>query len=731
MEKLKINGGYPLHTFSQLKERYESYITLPNERLAIEKAYEFVLKAHDGQIRRSGEPYVHHLIEVAYILAKLNADVDTIVSGLLHDVVEDTDVPITYIEENWGPSVAKIVDALTKIQRMKLSKRTEADFAAEDHQKIFLGMAKDIRVIYVKLADRLHNMRTLDALSPERQIALSQETLDVYAPIAHTLGAYRLKGELEDLCLKYLKPDIYEEIEMFLSKRIKKREKSLDSLKKKLTDLMFAKKIPCRIEARVKSIYSLYKKIYIKGHHIDEIYDILALRIVTQTEETTENCYAAFGLIQTNFQTVPDRLKDYIASPKPNGYKSIHTTIIFGDGNIYEIQIRNEKMDQEAENGIAAHWIYKNVEKNDMLSQLSLQRDLERISENGNGDAKEYVDTVTHEIFGDTVTVLSPKGKAIVLPKGSTPIDFAYRIHTKVGDTATGALINGAMVPLNTELQSGDVIEIKTSKSSTPNAGWLKFVKTTNARENIKKYIQQKTREDSRFEFIEKGRMTLINGLMEFGLTSEQVLQKIDTPHILNRFNVEKIDSLYFLVYNKTVSVSAVANTLGLKKEKVIRSIKFDESSINSTNPVLVSGAHDIKTTLAKCCRPIPGDDIIGFVSKGRGMSIHRIDCPNINSSSTTRLFHDVRWNPRVESSLYPVDLKIVANDRDKLLTDILGLLSSHKIPVTNAKASLNYDLMISTFRITIAVRDASHLKDVINALINVQSVYEITREIH
>ena len=738
MEKkvLKPNGGYPMHSFEALKELYEVYIVDTKERQKILNAYKFVLEAHEEQFRKSGEPYVHHLIEVAYILAELQSAPDTICAGLLHDVVEDTDVPIEYIEKNWGSEVAKIVDALTKIQRMKLSKRTEEDFASEDHRKIFIGMARDIRVIVVKLADRLHNMRTLDALSNERQFALSKETLEVFVPIAHRLGLYQVKSELEDLCLKYQKPEIYNEIKDFLDKRIKNREKSLEALKKRIADILFENKIPfLRIESRVKSIYSLYKKIYIKGYHIDEIYDILALRVITKT---ILNCYETLGLVNMTYKALPNRFKDYIALPKPNLYQSLHTSVISGDGNIYEVQIRTEEMDTVAETGIAAHWKYKEgsnydarAAQKEVENQLHWFRDFVKNSENSSENAKEFMDNLTHDIFEANVYVFTPMGKVIDLPQGSTPLDFAYRVHTKVGDSASGAMINGVLVPLNTELKTGDVVEIRTSKTAAPNEGWLKLVKTVNARDNIRKYLQRKQSEDSRYEYIQKGKTTLINGLIDYGLSEEEILHKIDTPHTLNNFNIDKLDSLYYLVSQKTVTVGNIASFLNLKKKTILKVSKFDDKAINSTNPILVSGSGDIKAQLAKCCRPIPGDDIVGYISKGRGISIHRKDCPNIENEGKSRLFHDVKWNPFLAENNYPVDLKISAYDREGLLTDVLANLSLHKIPVSDISANINYEMMVSTIKATIAVKSIEHLNNIIKALINIHSVFEITRVIH
>src|SRR5574344_13733 len=410
------NGGYPMHSFEELKELFYTYIKNPEDRKMVEDAYHLADEKHKGALRKSGEPYIHHPIEVAYILAELQSGPETLASGLLHDTVEDTDLTIEDIRKSFGDDVAMIVDSLTKIQRMKLSHRTEQDFEAEDHRKIFLGMAKDVRVILVKLADRLHNMRTLQALRPERQQALAKETLEVFTPIAHRLGIYTIQSELEDLSLKYLEPAKYNEILDLLNKKEANRQESLNNLKKRIADMLFEKQIPFKIESRVKSIYSIYRKMYLKNYNFDEIYDVLAVRIITKTEM---NCYEILGIIHATYKPIPGRFKDYIAMPKPNMYQSLHTSIISGDGNSFEIQIRTEEMDQIAETGVAAHWKYKEgqnynpkQEKKEIEEKLHCLRDSVKISEEqaNNETAKDYVDSLQHDIFDANVYVFTPKG---------------------------------------------------------------------------------------------------------------------------------------------------------------------------------------------------------------------------------------------------------------------------------------------------------------------------------
>ena len=415
------NGGYPMHRFEDLETLYFVYIANPKDRDLIKKAYEFAAFKHKDQRRRSGEPYIQHPIEVAYICCQLQSGPATIASAFLHDVVEDTDVTIEEIEEMFGPDVAKIVDALTKIQRMKLSHMTAEDFEAEDHRKIFLGMAQDVRVIIVKLADRLHNMRTLESLAPHRQIALAKETLEVFTPIAHRLGIYTVQSELEDLSLKYLEPQKYQSILSMVNEKYENRKSSLENLKKRLADLLFSHGIPFKMESRVKSIYSIYKKMYKKGHSFDDIYDILAIRIITGT---VLNCYEILGMIHSIYKPIPGRFKDYIAMPKPNMYQSLHTSILTGDGQVYEVQIRTEEMDSIAETGVAAHWKYKEgnnynakAEQKEIEQKLHWFRDFINVSsEHQDASASEYMEALSNDIFGANVYVFTPLGKVIDLP---------------------------------------------------------------------------------------------------------------------------------------------------------------------------------------------------------------------------------------------------------------------------------------------------------------------------
>lgn len=731
-EKLLPNGGYPMHTFLDVQDLFYEYIQNPNDREMIKKAYEFAELKHHDQKRRSGEPYIHHLIEVDYILASYQAGPATLIAGLLHDVVEDTDVTVDEIKKMFGQDVATLVDSLTKIQRLKLSHRQSQDFEAEDHRKIFLGMAKDIRVIIIKLADRLHNLRTLDALSPERQKAIAQETLDVFAPIAHRLGIFKLKSELEDLSLKYLEPEVYQQISNLLNQKMKNRAKSLNNLKKKIADIIFEAHIPFTIEAREKSIYSIYRKIFKKGYHFDEIYDLLALRIITETEI---NCYEILGLIHAVYTPLPGRFKDYIAMPKTNMYQSLHTTIVSGDGSIFEVQIRTKEMDEVAETGVAAHWRYKEgsnynpkVEQKEIEEKLHWFRDFVSISSEKNQDAKTYIDNLTKDIFEANVYVFTPQGKVIELPNGATPLDFAYKIHTRVGDQAVGALVNGVLVPLNTALKTGEVVEIKTSSSSPgPNEGWLKIAKTSSALSHIRKAIAKKNASLIKDEKIIKGKQTLSDIFKERGVDEKEMQEMLSSDKVLTRFSFASLDDLYVAVANKAVAPSQIVDFLNLrKKPKII----FNKSvKTNSKSSVIIEGAEGIAINLANCCSPIPGDNIVGYVSKGKGITIHCINCPNVAHDKKRLL--SAKWNTEISDALYPLDIVIEASDRPNLLVDIMAMFSQHKVPVNHLDARLHPETLTTTFKAEILVHDAHEYQDIHNVLLNVPSVYEVKRIIH
>lgn len=734
--KVLQNGGYPMHTFEDVKEIYYAYIHDEKDRKLIESAYNFVKIKHDGIFRKSGEPYLQHLIEVAYIVASLQGGPVTIAAAFLHDVVEDTDTTIDDIKKKFGEDCARIVDALTKIQRLKLSHRTEEEFAAEDHKKIFLGMAKDVRVIIIKLADRLHNMRTVKALKPERQHALAEETLEVFAPIAHRLGIYRVESQLEDLSLEIEKPAEYHAIANELDEKIKNRTKSLNNLKKKIADILIEQNIKFEIESRIKSIYSIYKKMYLKGHTFDEIYDFLALRIITETEL---NCYEILGLIHANFKPIPGRFKDYIAMPKPNMYQSLHTSVIAGDGKIFEVQIRTKEMDEIAETGVAAHWRYKEgthysakQEQHEIEEKLHWFRDFLHLnSETQDKNATEYMESLSKDIFEANVYVFTPKGKVIDLPNGSTPLDLAYKIHTKVGDMAVGALVNNNLVPLNTVLKTGDVVEIKTSKTSSgPNENWLNIVKTTSAKSHIKKFLQKKNASFLRDDKIRQGKQVCEDFFRDRGIDEKEMMNLLNTEKVLENYQVSTIDDLFILICSHNPNPGQIADFLGIKKKEGGQNKLFKKENFDDDNcPVTVDGQTGFKITLGNCCTPIPGDSIVGYVTKGNGITVHRINCPNVNGL-TSRLI-PVHWKDDLGIKSYPVDIVIECVDRQNLVADILNIFNSNKIKCTELSAKFHPDSNQTSVYAQIYVSDANVLNHVADILKRTKDVFDVKRVIH
>ena len=736
-KKLLPNGGYPMHRFEDLETLYFVYITNPEDRKLIQKAYDFAASKHSAQVRRSGEPYIQHPIEVAYICAQLQSGPATIASAFLHDVVEDTDTTIEDIEREFGPDVAKIVDALTKIQRMKLSHMTAEDFEAEDHRKIFLGMAQDVRVILVKLADRLHNMRTLDSLRPERQIALAKETLEVFTPIAHRLGISTVQSELEDLSLKYLEPEKYQAILNLVNEKYEHRRQSLENLKKRIADLLLDHKIPFRMESRVKSIYSIYKKMYMKGHSFDDIYDILAIRVIT---ESVLNCYEILGMIHSIYKPIPGRFKDYIAMPKPNMYQSLHTSILTGDGQVYELQIRTEEMDSIAETGVAAHWKYKEgsnynakAEQKEIEQKLHWFRDFISLSgEQGDtSSATEYMAALSNDIFGANVYVFTPLGKVIDLPTGATTLDFAYKIHTKVGDTAVGAVVNGTLVPLNTELKTGDVCEIRTSKTARPNDSWLEIAKTNSAKNHIRHALQKRNADLVRLERAKAGRQSLVDAFKMQGIDETEMVKLLENSNALhNEYHFENLDDFYVMVYGKNPAPGAVIDLLKVRKKAQVPTIHVKESKASDDkNPVEVSGGvTGLAIALSQCCRPIPGDPIVGYITRGKGITVHRKDCPNVADGK--RLI-DVHWKHELGNSVYPVDIEVFASDRSNLVSDIIQVFAARSVAVRDLHAKLIPENNGALVELTVAVSNAKILEDCFADLLGVKGIYEVSRITH
>lgn len=724
-----------IYSFEDVQEVYSKYITNEENLAKIKEAYEFAKFKHSGQFRKSGDPYITHLTGVAYILATLQCGPSTLIAGFLHDTIEDTNTTEEEITEQFGAEVCTLVQSLTKLTRLSDFKNVE--FEAEGHRKIFIAMAKDIRVIIIKLADRLHNMRTLQFQSKEKQVKIAKETMEVYAPIAHRLGISTIKTELEDLALYYTEPEKFLEVEKLLSRHSDNREKAILILKKKLVETLKDTNIPFEITSRVKSIYSIYKKMYLKGHAFDEIYDILALRIITKTEV---NCYEILGYIHALFKPVPGRFKDYIAMPKPNMYQSLHTTIVTGDGRVFEIQIRTEDMDEVAESGIAAHWRYKEginydakQEQHEIEEKLHWFKDFVSMSnESLDSSAKEYVDVLQHDIFDANVYIFTPKGKVISLPNGATPIDFAYRIHTGVGDTLVGAKVNNVLVPISTVLNTGDIVEIKTSKNGCPKREWLKSCITTFAKSRIRKYLMKMNADYLRADQIEKGKQSLIDSLKERKIKVN--VDKIIDRKVYENFGYESVDDFYLGLFTKNVIPQSVIDFLNLDNKENLGQELADQVNKktvnhNTADSVLLENGERAMINLANCCTPIPGDNIVGFITKGNGIKVHRSNCPNI-ANETQRLI-EVIWNPNGVTTSHPVDLAIDCVDRPNLLVDIFNMFSQQKTSVYKVNAKAHPNQHTATVTVTVMVKDTANLNTIVAEIKQVQGVYEVRRVIH
>lgn len=725
-----------IYTFEDVKNVYSKYIHNPEELDKIYQAYLFASEKHKNQVRKSGDPYIAHLLGVARILSELNTGPTTIIAGLLHDTIEDTDTTEEEITEKFGKEVCYLVQGVTKVTR--LSDYHNVDFEAESHRKIFIAMAKDIRVIIIKLADRLHNMRTLQFQPPEKQKKIAKETRDVYAPIAHRLGLSQVKTELEDLSLFYLEREKFEEIENLLSRQSTNMKNAIDVLKNKIVEILTPTNILFEITSRVKSIYSIYKKMYVKGKAFDDIYDIMALRIITETEM---NCYELLGYIHANFKPIPGRFKDYIAMPKPNMYQSLHTTIVTGDGHTFEIQIRTKKMDEIAEEGVAAHWRYKEnkkydakTEQQEIEEQLHWFRDFVSVTnEIQDGNAKEYVEALQHDIFDANVYVFTPKGKVVTLPNGSTPIDFAYKIHTDVGNTLAGAKVNNQMVPISRVLQTGDVVEIITNKNATPNSEWLNMATSSIAKSHIRKFLMKQNSDFIRQDNIQKGRNSLAVSFRERKIKAN--IDKIMTKKLFEHFNVENADELYLLLNSKTIMPLNIIEYLGLERsqEETLDDLKNNVNKRNVNRNIqdavtLENGDRSL-ISLASCCTPIPGDDIIGYITKGNGIKVHRVSCPNV-CQEHNRLI-PVIWNPNAEKKDYPVDISIECYDRNNLLIDVLNCFSQIKVQVYKVNAKYHASNNTTTISVTVMVKDVAYLNTLTQQLLNINSVYDIRRVIH
>ena len=726
-------------TFEECMENVQTYIKRPENIELIQKAYDFAYEHHKGQFRKSGEPYVIHVIQVANTLALMHCGPKTIAAGLLHDTVEDCQgVTTDTITELFGQEIATLVDAVTKIGAIKF--KDEEEYLASNHRKLFIAMAKDIRVILIKLADRLHNMRTLRYMRPEKQKKIARETLSVYAPIAHRLGISEIKNELEDLSFKYLDYKKYEEIKDLVKQRESDRNEQVHEMISDIESIMQEYNIQYRIFGRSKHFYSIYKKMVTKNKRFEEILDLLAIRIVT---DSVVHCYEILGYIHAKYRPIPGRFKDYIAMPKANMYQSLHTTIVEPEhGNIFEIQIRTEEMDAIAERGVAAHWKYKEnrnytpeYEQKEIEDKLSWFRDFSMMTDEESEDPLEYMNVLQKDIFEANVYCLTPRGKVIALPSGSCPIDFAYRIHTEVGNKTVGAKVNGAIVPLNTPLKTGDVVDILTNNNSVgPSADWIKIVKSGHARNKIRAFLQ-KQEQQSRKESIKLGQSMLEDEFRRLKLDPKSMDQK-RLESILTSLSFKSVDDLYVGIAMKRVSLQSIVDRLVknrsnmLEDQEIMKIYNKQPAHVtkHSSCGVIVPGVDTIAVSLANCCRPIPGDSIIGYISKGQGVKVHRADCPNIVNEKKRLI--PVQWEEGLDEKQYEVNLIIHSDDRNYLLSDIVTTLQQCNVCLKHVDSAVDDGNLEATTKLTVSVKNAAHLQNLISNLKKVRSVNEVIRTI-
>lgn len=707
----------------------QSYLHNEDNLNLIKKAYDVAKKKHDGQFRKSGDPYIQHPVEVAYILATLHAGPDTIAAGLLHDVLEDTDMSKEEMAATFNKDVAEIVDGVTKISKLKYMTKEKA--LAHNHEKLLLAMAKDIRVILVKIADRLHNMRTIQFHSEEKQKRIAQETLDLYAPLAHRLGMYRIKAELEDLSFKALEPEKYAEIAKEISFKKTERDEDVEKMISTVKGLLEKNHINhYDIKGRVKNIYSIYKKIITKNKTIDDIYDLLALRVIV---DSVEQCYHVLGIIHSIWTPLPMRFKDYIAVPKPNMYQSLHTTVVGPAGKIYEIQIRTYEMDQIAEFGVAAHWAYKeNVEYShekeqlEIVNKLKWYKDLTTYVENS--ATEDPLDSIIEDIFSANVYIFTPKGDVYDFPAGSMPLDFAYRIHSDIGNKTVGAIVNGKIVPLSYKLKTGDVVEIKTNKACTgPTSEWLKLAKTSHAKTKIKAFINKKQRD----AFVAKGleELTVIGKNYNYSPTTLDDKQVMD---LFGKNGIRTVEDLYWTIGKGEISALAAINRiLGLTDVKLDDEFALKQYSEDSSKNrkrvatngfgIIVEGLERAKLHLGNCCQPVYGDEISGYISKGNGIIIHRVTCPNVEKASPER-FINVYWDKDFSGRIFDTTLKIIALDRRNLVADMINILNGCNVTIASVTSTKNRtgDCM-AKFKLQV-----SGLNDLNNAILNLKKIPEI-----
>lgn len=694
----------------------------------LKAAYDFSAAAHEGQKRQTGEPYFIHPCAVVNILVDLGFDdVSTLVAAFLHDVLEDTQVTADELEQKFGKEVLELVEGVTKLDKIKFV--SAEDEQAENLRKMFFAMAKDYRVIIIKLADRLHNMRTLDALKPEKQIKIATQSLKIYAPLAGRLGLSFVKCELEDLAMRYLYPDDYYELVEFIKTKSKERqqfiEKICDELKAKLQELG----IEGEVNGRQKHLYGIYKKMLKQGKNIEQIYDISAVRVIVNE---VQDCYTVLGAIHTMWMPLPGRFKDYIAMPKPNGYQSLHTTVITKFKETFEIQIRTYEMHRIAEYGIAAHWKYKEgktgaTKIDDQINWLREVMDTQRES----SDSHEFLENIEGNVFTDEVYVFTPKGKVLNLPVGSTTVDFAYAIHSAVGNKCIGAKVNGKIVPLNTVLNTGDIVEILTTNSGKgPSRDWIKFVKTASARTKIRQYFKKEMKEEN----IKRGKDMLEREAKRRGYNLSELLSTAGLNYIMNRYTLSSIDDLYASVgFGGLTTNQIIVKLIDYFKRDLLSKNPVAEIKTTSTtgksssgNGVLIRGYDDFLVRLSHCCNPVPGDKIVGYVSRGRGVSVHCVDCPNVKNMEPERLI-EAKWDD-VISQNFLASLKIYCENKGGILAAVTTIISNMKISITGAFARSDNDSGTAEITVMLEVKSTDQVEDVIKKLKTLPEVIDVHR---
>ncbi len=717
---------------SQLLDRMES--ASPEEKALIESAYLLAKEAHEGQKRNSGEDFIIHPLKVAYNLAELSMDIPTILAGILHDIIEDTDVSYDQLAEIFGEEVADLVEGVTKLT--KIQYKTKEERKAENLRKMVIAMSKDIRVIIIKLNDRLHNMRTLEYMSEAKKKEKATETLEIYAPIANRLGMFRIKSELEDLALKHLDPegyyDLREKITMNKATREAYIEKIVLQLRKKLEEA----EVEYAIKGRPKHFYSIYKKMVYQHKSFEEIFDLLAIRVIVKT---VKDCYGVLGIVHTLWKPLPGRFKDYIAMPKPNFYQSIHTTVIGPGGEIFEIQIRTEEMHYTAEYGIAAHWKYKEglQGKNELGEKLTWVRQMLELQEDSD-DSKEFMDSLKLDLFRNEVFVFTPNGDVINLPAGSTPIDFAYRVHTAVGDKCTGAIVDGRIVPLDYKLKNGNIIKILTSSNSNgPSRDWLKVAASSHAKNKIRQYFKRIGRDQN----IIIGKDKIEREVKREGYRMTTLLKDEWMDRILKKQKFSKIDELYLAVGAGSGSITAIQVVRQLVQfheeinqkshpETNIQEASFEApaSRPRKQNPqgIRVKGVDNIKVRFSKCCNPVPGDEIVGYITRGRGVSVHRMDCPNLQDLSKDTRFIDVEWDHEEKAS-YAAQIQVVASDKAGLLSQITQVISEVDLFVSSLNAKTNKE-GVATINMTIEIKDVKQLDKLMKRIKSLSEVIDVYR---